>query len=183
MSGFAGKVYRKTTGDQIQRITALDAAGPCFYHQVKEKRLDKSDAVFVDVIHTDIDALGITVPIGDNEQIFLLKMLLKFFYDYYLNNLIGHADFYPNSGRNMPGCLIFCGHVRAFEYFIESVNENRNGFLSVKCESWDSFTSRLCSSNPRVPMGYWLPNNIPEGFYYLKTTIDSPYGMGEGGMA
>ena len=42
-------------------------------------RLDKSDADFVDVIHTDMGALGTT-------------------------DKSGHLDFYPNGGIKQPGC-------------------------------------------------------------------------------
>ena len=48
--------------------------GTEYYH-----RLDRSDADFVDVIHTDYD-LGIQEPIG-------------------------HVNFYPNCGEIQTGCL------------------------------------------------------------------------------
>ena len=64
----------------------LDPAGPGFSVDDTSTRLDKSDAVFVDVIHTDVGRalsnLGMVEPIG-------------------------HVDFYPN-GRSyrQPGCKL-----------------------------------------------------------------------------
>ena len=45
----------------------------------EEFRLDKSDATFVDIIHTDANLLGTFRVVGD-------------------------ADFYPNGGKDQPGC-------------------------------------------------------------------------------
>lgn len=62
-------------------LAGLDPAGPLIqdYFSLKEK-LDKSDAEFVDVIHTDSTVFGYPESIG-------------------------HADFYPNAGiRTQPGC-------------------------------------------------------------------------------
>ena len=44
------------------------------------ERLDKSDAKYVDVIHTDAGGLGTDL-------------------------VIGHADYFPNGGRDQPNCI------------------------------------------------------------------------------
>ncbi len=69
--GYAGKEMK------LKRITGLDPAGPLF-GQKSSERLDKSDAEFVDIIHTD-STLGFNSPIG-------------------------HVDFYPNGGGSQPNC-------------------------------------------------------------------------------
>lgn len=81
-AGFAGKeIQSLTNGNKVQRITALDAAGPLFVGSPESQHLSKNDAVFVDSVHTDAGILG-----------------------YPLEN--GHADFYPNGGTStQPGCL------------------------------------------------------------------------------
>ena len=64
IAGFAGKTSTKGTGQMIQKISGLDPAGPCFFNEPSDLRLSKTDANFVDVVHSDIRALGITNPIG-----------------------------------------------------------------------------------------------------------------------
>ncbi len=60
----------------------LDPAGPDFYTSDTPDRLDASDALFVDVIHTDgaprmVSGFGYLGPLG-------------------------HVDFYPNGGSAQP---------------------------------------------------------------------------------
>lgn len=97
-AGFAGSFTRK---GRIARITGiiltcfyhnhllicviglyigLDPAKPTFSRAGPEGRLDPTDAMFVDVIHTCGKLLGLFEPLG-------------------------HVDFYPNSGQpSQPGC-------------------------------------------------------------------------------
>lgn len=81
IAGFAGA---KVAG-AIGRITGMDPAGPLYeFPLLRESRgrLDPTDAVFVDIIHTCAGAAGFV-------------------------EAIGHVDFYPNGGTfNQPGCPV-----------------------------------------------------------------------------
>lgn len=79
VAGHTGSSTQKICG-KLGRITALDPAGPLYQDVAIANRLDKSDAKFVDVIHTNQGEFGY---IGD----------------------CGHVDFYPNCGYLQPGCL------------------------------------------------------------------------------
>lgn len=60
----------------------MDPAGPLFFFKPTDKRLDPSDAEFVEVIHSN-----------------------RFVFGY--GTSLGHADFYPNGGGPMqPGCTL-----------------------------------------------------------------------------
>lgn len=73
------------------RISGLDPAGPLFSLYIGNislpfDHLSQSDATFVDVIHTDIEAF--LHPIDDGYPC-----------------TTGHVDFWPNGGRRLqPGC-------------------------------------------------------------------------------
>ncbi|XP_077987394.1 pancreatic lipase-related protein 2-like [Glandiceps talaboti] len=154
-SGHAGE-----RSPDIGRITGLDPAGPDFEGRDPAVRIDPTDAVFVDVIHTDGEpnesALGIKMACGD-------------------------ADFYPNGGENQPGCLLsdsdLCDHDRAGEYFEESINSECK-FTSYPCEldQWFSCPVLCCNTcNPYcAQMGY---DAVPEetGIFHLETNSQSPY--------
>lgn len=114
----------------IGRITGLDPAEPYFQGMGEQVRLDPGDAMFVDVIHTDA------------RSFFLLEIP-----GYGMSQACGHIDFYPNNGKEQPGCalsqeggtlipltlvkdgieeasrvLLACNHVRAIKLFIDSIN-------------------------------------------------------------
>lgn len=69
-----------SAGKKLSRITGLDPALPLFKYDDPANRLDRSDAKFVDVLHTSGGWLGFLKPLG-------------------------HADFFPNEGiAPQPGC-------------------------------------------------------------------------------
>ncbi|KAJ8730873.1 hypothetical protein PYW08_002286 [Mythimna loreyi] len=148
------------SNQRIYRITGLDPARPLFElpQMAPEYRLDKSDAEFVDIIHS---CGGL--------------------YGYWRSH--GHADFYPNNGQaKQPGCegiqpvLEACSHGRATLYFAESINSKVN-FVSYPCENWDKFVNGECKENP-VNMGYPVLTNIT-GNYYLHTNSEPKFACGE----
>ncbi|XP_050310321.1 pancreatic lipase-related protein 2-like isoform X2 [Anthonomus grandis grandis] len=140
----------KQKGHMIGRITGLDAASPLFrreYFKEKYKKLDRGDATFVDVLHTDsspfiTDGFGLWEPIG-------------------------HVDFFPNGGQEQPGCSdprssivvthlegrglsrdSVCSHVRAFHLFLESLTNKM-----AKKENGDSNSCQF--------MAYSCPGGMP----------------------
>ena len=60
-------------------LPGLDPAGPWFDVDDDSVRIDKTDAEWVDIIHTNGRSLGIGRPVGD-------------------------ADFFPNKAGRQPGC-------------------------------------------------------------------------------
>lgn len=77
----AGNAGHETTSGRLGRVTGLDPALPGIHiFSSLETRLDPSDAMFVDVIHSCGGVLGYFQPLG-------------------------HADYYPNGGTAVqPGC-------------------------------------------------------------------------------
>ncbi|XP_035523176.1 lipase member H [Morone saxatilis] len=123
ISGFVGANLNGLIG----RITALDPAGPQFTGTPPEDRLDPSDAQFVDVLHTDIDALGFREPLG-------------------------HIDFYANGGTDQPGCpktilsggaYFKCDHQRSVLLFLDSVNRTCVS-KAFPCSSYKEFLDGNC---------------------------------------
>lgn len=70
IAGVAGKQVKRLTGRQIGRIMALDPAGPCFGGHA-DGRIDRGDADYVEVIHTNSGALGFKEPVGKREYLVL----------------------------------------------------------------------------------------------------------------
>ncbi|XP_012662355.1 lipase member H [Otolemur garnettii] len=110
-------------------LPGLDPAGPLFNGKPPQDRLDPSDAQFVDVIHSDIDALGYREPLG-------------------------HIDFYPNGGLDQPGCpkTIFggmqyfkCDHQRSVYLYLSSLTESCT-ITAYPCDSYRDYRNGKCVS-------------------------------------
>lgn len=156
ISGFAARDVKK---GKIARVTALDPALPGFNNiqLVEGKRISKTDAQFVDVIHTCAGYLGYKDPLG-------------------------HADFYPNGGSPpQPGCghllemVEACSHGRSWRLFAESIKLNKE-FLASPCENFAESGEK--TDDPKclemVPMGYPAPPTA-RGQFYLRTSDKSPF--------
>jgi pimeloyl-ACP methyl ester carboxylesterase len=168
LSGFIGKYVQANSPYKIQRITGLDPAGPSFSTEFilmpyYTTQLNKTDARFVDVIHTD-SFMGIPYSIG-------------------------HVDFYPNGGKYQTGCpaaSIFviieillntsdrCSHRRAWRFWSESVL-NKRTFRAVRCKSWNDFKLDYCQYGITTYMGFDIPIATLRGDYYLQTNPTESY--------
>ncbi|KAM3962930.1 uncharacterized protein ACR2FA_003031 [Aphomia sociella] len=175
VAGFAGSELRN-----ISRITGLDPAGPLFEFQDPRARLDRSDAKFVDVIHSNgetliLGGLGAAQPLG-------------------------HVDFYPNGGRVQHGCsnlfvgavsdLVLpwaapspegrslCNHRRAYKFFTDSVSPKCH-FPAFPCTSYDTFLEGRCfpcdSQRRCGNMGYYADRSLGRGQLYLLTREEEPF--------
>ncbi|XP_071953358.1 uncharacterized protein [Antedon mediterranea] len=165
-AGYAGAM-----NPGIARITGLDPAGPEFRYNHPDCRLDPTDAVLVDNIHTDGETL---VSLGFG----LLQPL-------------GHMDFYPNSGKEQPGCPatvfdalaaideVSCSHSRSHLYFLESMDQSAScQFKSYPCASWDRFVDGKCSDCGLFGcpvMGYYADLSLASGSFYLNTRSSEPF--------
>ncbi|XP_036823666.1 lipase member H isoform X1 [Oncorhynchus mykiss] len=123
ITGFVGAKFN----GKIGRITAVDPAGPQFNGKPPEDRLDPTDAQFVDVVHTDMDAFGFRKPLG-------------------------HIDFYANGGADQPGCPLTilsgsgyfkCDHQRSVLLYLGSLNRTCN-IRAFPCTSYTDFLDGLC---------------------------------------
>ncbi|XP_034841240.1 phospholipase A1-like [Maniola hyperantus] len=128
----------------VARVTGLDPAGPFFELPSYLPGITSEAASFVDIIHTDCEALG------------------------YVSN-IGHADFYPNGGNWQPHCCdtqdtLSCEHTCAYVYFAESIN-NGSEYMSVKCDSYISYEMGSCGNNEKQFMGQSSLSSARGSFY------------------
>ena len=86
VAGVAGHTLKERLGSKLGRISGLDPAGPLFKFVDNEFRLDKEDAEFVDIIHSN----------GGTRILFGGYFGLK--------DALGHVDAYPNGGSIQIGC-------------------------------------------------------------------------------
>lgn len=78
-AGQIGNIYKSITNNFVSRITGLDPAGPLFFIPLPFPKINKNDANFVDIIHTNM---------GESGDV--------------LTN--GHIDVIVNGGVSQPGC-------------------------------------------------------------------------------
>ncbi|XP_071451705.1 phospholipase A1-like [Hetaerina americana] len=166
--------YMATCLGGVARITGLDPASPCFRGDDPESKLDPSDAVFVDVIHTNgriLKKLGLGQP-----------------------DPVGHVDFYPNGGMIQPGCKdktsilnalkldrlqrAVCSHGRSHQFFIEGIRHNCSfwGHLWEKNEKGEANVDyRSCTLDSCTEMGMLSEDFPARGTFYVTTRENVPF--------
>ncbi|TRY89750.1 hypothetical protein DNTS_000002 [Danionella cerebrum] len=167
VSGFVGTLFEGKLG----RITGLDPAGPMFKSADPFDRLDSSDALFVEAIHTDSDYFGISIPVG-------------------------HVDFFLNGGMDQAGCArsrfasmygyVICDHMRAVHVYMSALNGSCP-LTGIPCSSYEEFLAGNCVTcdgafNGTCPEIGLLKNSgiaatpLPNrAKVYLLTTATAPY--------
>lgn len=166
--GYTGYTLQKDFGLMLGRITGMDPAEPLFAGTDPIVRLDRNDAKFVDVIHTD--ALPFSSG-GNSSSSQLMNAVITTFTQPYnpfiglgMREAIGHVDFYPNGGYNNPGCdasmrdyieqeegsffwglqkFLSCNHIRSHQFMAESLKA-KCPFAGITCESYDLFKQGHC---------------------------------------
>lgn len=134
----------------LGRISGLDPGGPNFDALPTNMRLDKSDALFVDIIHTDSANSSSLMSLYGRGTMMSL----------------GHMDFYPNGGFDQPGCayqrfedlvtrpigegirrFVACNHYRSIDYYIDSITPAANlcSLLAYPCDNYTDFLEGKCS--------------------------------------
>ncbi|XP_061082781.1 phospholipase A1 member A isoform X2 [Conger conger] len=167
VSGFVGTLFEGKLG----RITGLDPAGPMFKGADIFDRLDPTDALFVEAIHTDSDYFGISIPVG-------------------------HVDFFLNGGMDQTGCkrsrfasmygYVICDHMRAVHVYISSLNSSCP-LIGFPCPSYERFLAGECTDCERTFKGTCpqigllensgitvspLPHEVK---LFLQTSSSAPY--------
>lgn len=171
--GFAGRHFKNYTNTTLWRIAGLDPAG--WLYENSRATLTKSDAQYVDVIHTNAGSIK-NFRIG-------------------LNQSVLHVDFYPNGGTVQTGCkdkphliptnyldVITCSHYKATELFIESLSNRNCSFIAYGCANWEQFRNGSCEKhvlpNQTGLLGFYSYKAQGRGNQFLYTNAKSPYCRG-----
>lgn len=184
IAGIVGK-HTKFCGvdkkhEKIPVIVGLDPAGPRFSIRDPLDRLDKSDADYVEVIHTSICSHGIYYYVK------AATTLLCPFYNMKPLGIIepiGTTDFYPNYGEQQTGCSNpfsdisgICEHSKAYELFAESLKK-RSNYEAKECNGTykDAIEKHNCISVSGTFTYHGDPRDRKNltGIYYFQTPDDS----------
>ncbi|XP_058127264.1 lipase member I [Anopheles coustani] len=163
ISGIAGAYL----GGQVPVIIGLDPAGPGFTKPIPvstDRRLDRTDARFVQAIHTDKNIIGTTMNVG-------------------------HQDYYANSGGSpQPGCefplvnndttksylQFICSHFKAVEYFRASL-DRQNIFEGTACSSYYNFKRNDCSAGTKDDFGLFNNGSASGSLFIAIDKTVYPY--------
>ncbi|CAK1601303.1 unnamed protein product [Parnassius mnemosyne] len=168
LMGYTGRWMRQR-GKAVSRITGLDPARALFEGTFAfYTTLDRTAAMYVDIIHTDSGNYGISKATGT-------------------------VDIWPNYyGKNIkqPGCPQnasdrfssddLCSHNRSWQYFVEAILSPTN--ISAVCaENYQAWMADYTKCNQTIYIGD-LINTRARGNYYCSTNSEPPFGKGTEGL-
>lgn len=182
ISGIISEEIKRARGEwKVTRITGLDPAQPCFVGT--DLTLNKNDAPFVDVIHTNSRPIIPGIALG------------------YVDDM-GHVDMYVNGGHHQPICTkppvmileslrniidsiksAVCSHMMSIDYFTESLKiaskKLKTKFWGFK---WDGtfetardFIGKSCVGDGCTEMGITADKFKVEGKVFVSTSRNAPY--------
>ncbi|XP_073966217.1 pancreatic triacylglycerol lipase-like [Choristoneura fumiferana] len=150
LGGHQSGIIGRNVNGNIACLRALDPALPGWI--TNDNKFRANDGAYTEVIHTNAGLLG------------------------YITNL-GHTDFYPNGGINMPGCNSQqCDHDRCFYYLAESLRTG--GFTGTRCATYAGAMTGNCVLWGNLQMGGLRPKTGSTGIYYLQTNAAPPFSRG-----
>ncbi|KAJ8969603.1 hypothetical protein NQ317_011317 [Molorchus minor] len=158
IAGMIGKNIFEFSGKKIGRISGLDPGSPCYETPLlgENFKLCKTDADFVDVLHTNTERYGYTAPLG-------------------------HVDFYANGGGVQPGCPTtgetgqhICSHNKAVDYFVESISKKSMSKEATFGLVNSKLIVKIIDSPREIVYGQHIDKNI-RGIFYLKTNPEEPF--------
>lgn len=152
VAGAAARQYKRWTGHQMRRITALNPAKVFAREKTVLGGLARGDADFVDAIHSSTHGMGTRQRVGD----------VDFFVD-------GPESVAPGADNVLEAAL------RATRYFAESVRPgNERNFAAVPASSKREYESNE-GYGRRAYMGIATQYDL-KGDYMLNVNEKSPFG-------
>ncbi|KAM7348171.1 phospholipase A1-like isoform 1-T3 [Cochliomyia hominivorax] len=153
VAGFCGKSVRR---GKLSHIVGLDAASPFFNYDDPDKRLAKTDAKYVETIHTNGRGKGFLEPIGT-------------------------VSFYANWGRFQPGCIKGkdgdCSHTRSISLYAQAIKGYSFDPI-YKCKCYDNILDKSGCTEAAEGVKIGDPTQMENkaGIYYFETNSKAPYG-------
>ncbi|XP_035713981.1 endothelial lipase isoform X2 [Folsomia candida] len=143
-------------GRKLPRITGLDPAGPLYYPSHPDWNIDKSDASFVDIYHSNAGFYG-------------------------ESTLGGHVDFILNNGHAQPGCnfitdLLTCSHDFALFLYLDTF---KKAYVACQCSSreLDPGNFKQCQEQCPNPIfaGVYTPHTARGEYHITAEHLHTPF--------
>ena len=144
--GFAG---RSSLHGKPGVIIGLDPAGPEFDVNKPLERLNKDDANYVHVIHSNLH---------------------KVLYQLGISEPIGHADFYPNYGLTQEGCM--GGSITSITEVADDDQDFDEGMSTGSCNHDRSFYVSFLASFSGILNFYSIFKNVFSYFSFLPSLLE-----------